>query len=100
LKKIPVSFTLELSDKQSLEFLAKKEKTTLSGLISELVLRGLKQKIVDTEIEKMQTDVNKRLDNISETLKWIQAWGMTQKARTVKKNEKIADEFEQNFRNL
>ena len=100
MKKIPVSFTLELSDKQSLEFLAKKEKTTLSGLISELVLRGLKQKIVDTEIEKMQTDVNKRLDNISETLKWIQAWGMTQKARTVKKNEKIADEFEQNFRNL
>ena len=100
MKKIPVSFTLELSDKQSLEFLAKKEKTTLSGLISELVLRGLKQKIVDTEIEKMQTDVNKRLDNISETLKWIHAWGMTQKARTVKKNEKIADEFEQNFRNL
>ena len=100
MKKIPVSFTLELSDKQSLEFLAKKEKTTLSGLISELVLRGLKQKIVDTEIEKMQTDVNKRLDNISETLKWIQAWGMTQKARTVKKNEKIADEFEQNFRKL
>ena len=100
MKKLPVSFTLELSDRQALEVLAKKEKTTLSGLISELVLRGLKQKIVDTEIEKMQTDVNKRLDNISETLKWIQAWGMTQKARTVKKNEKIADEFEQNFRNL
>jgi hypothetical protein len=100
LKKAPVSFTLELSDKQALEVLAKKEKTTLSGLISELVVNGLKQKIHDTEITKIQTDINKRLDDMTETLKWMKAWGMTQKAQLEKRNEAIAEEFETNFRNL
>jgi len=100
LKKVPVSFTLELSDKQALEVLAKKEKTTLSGLISELVVNGLRQKIYDTEIGKMQTDVNKRLDDMTELLKWVKAWGMTQKAQLEKRNEAIGDEFETNFRNL
>ena len=100
MKKVPVSFTLELSDKQALEVLAKKEKTTLSGLISELVVNGLKQKIHDTEITKIQTDINKRLDDMTETLKWMKAWGMTQKAQLEKRNEAIAEEFETNFRNL
>ena len=100
MKKVPVSFSLGLSDKQALEFLAKRDKITLSSLISELVVNGLKQKISDTEIGKMQTDVNKRLDDMTETLKWMKAWGMTQKAQIEKKNEAIADEFELNFRNL
>jgi hypothetical protein len=48
----------------------------------------------------MQTYFNKRLDDMTETLKWMKAWGMTQKAQIEKKNEDIADEFELNFRNL
>lgn len=100
MKKVPVSFALELSDKQALEVLAKREKTTLSSLISELVLNGLKQKIHDTEVERMQTDVNKRLDDMTEIIKWMKAWGMTQKAQLEKRNEAISDEFELNYRNL
>jgi hypothetical protein len=100
MKKVPVSFALELSDKQALEVLAKREKTTLSSLISELVVNGLKQKIQDTEVGKMQTDVNKRLDDMSENIKWVKAWGMTQKAQLEKRNEAISDEFEKNYRNL
>jgi hypothetical protein len=100
MKKVPVSFALELSDKQALEVLAKREKTTLSSLISELVVNGLKQKIHDTEVGKMQTDVNKRLDDMSENIKWVKAWGMTQKAQLEKRNEAISDEFEKNYRNL
>jgi hypothetical protein len=100
MKKVPVSFALELSDKQALEVFAKREKTTLSSLISELVVNGLKQKIHDTEVGKMQTDVNKRLDDMSENIKWVKAWGMTQKAQLEKRNEAISDEFEKNYRNL
>ena len=100
LKKVPISFTMELSDKQALEALAKRDKTTLSNLVSELVINGLKQKISDMESSRMQTDVNKRLDDISENLKWVKAWGMTQKAQLEKRNETISDEFEMNYRNL
>lgn len=111
MRKVSVSFTVELSDKQSLELLAKREKTTLSGLVSELVISGLKQKIHNAEIQKIQADVNQRLDgiikhlnNMTEMEKWIKAWGMTQKLQYKKRNketgEEMDQEFEQNFRSL
>ncbi|RJQ14436.1 hypothetical protein C4553_01110 [Candidatus Parcubacteria bacterium] len=91
---------MELSDKQALEALAKRDKTTLSNLVSELVINGLKQKISDVESSKIQTDVNKRLDDISENIKWVKAWSMTQKAQLEKRHETISNEFELNYRNL
>lgn len=100
MKKVPVSFTLDRSDRQALEILAKQEKITLSGLVSELVIRGLKQKLIDTEIGKMQTDINARLDDMSESLKWLKAWGMTQKSQAEKEDSETIDEaFEQYYRN-
>jgi hypothetical protein len=37
---------------------------------------------------------------MSENIKWVKAWGMTQKAQLEKRNEAISDEFEKNYRNL
>lgn len=48
----------------------------------------------------MQTDINARLDDMSESLKWLKAWGMTQKSQAEKEDFETIDEaFEQYYRN-